>query len=143
MNKKQVDEKQLLADATSWFEKKYAKTPKECNVKFIKVWHKPTPLRKTIAVVFAPTKEIGKAFIWEQNVLFRTMGNFWLIAVALTVSVFASFYFFLKQDNVGALLIAGIFISLCFCALLFFLYMGKKCKKLEKIHKWNVEIYYP
>lgn len=143
MSKQQINEKQLLADAKAWFENKYEASPQKCRTNFIKVWHKPTPLRKTTAVVFAPTEEIGKAFIWEQNFIFRTLGNFWIVGVSSIIFMFASLHALSQGDEEIAIAIVTVFTILCLCALLFFRYMAKKCKKLEKIHQWNVEIYYP
>lgn len=143
MSKKQINEKQLLTEAKAWFEQKYEKPPKDCGVKFIKIWHKPTALRKTTAVVFAPTEEIGKAFIWEQNVIFRTMGYFWISAVITSIFAFLFMYSLAQQDEKTAIAIAFLFTVLCGCAILFFLFLARKCKKLEKIHQWNVEVYYP
>lgn len=137
--KKQIDEKQLLADAKLWFTKKHGASPKECNIKFIKIWHKPTLFRTTTAVVFAQTEEAGKAFIWEQNAIWRSGKYFWLVPVLFTVALFATF----SQKTPEAMInIAIHFISISFLMFLCCLYFAKKCKKLEKIHQWNVDIYY-
>jgi len=143
MSKQQTNDNQLLADAKNWFQKKYEKTPQERNVRFIKVWHKPTPLRKTLAVVFAPTEEIGKAFIWEQNVLFRIAKSFLFVGIVFTVFSCAFIYALAQNNKEFMTTITVIAIALCCCALLFLYFLARKCKKAEKIHKWNVEVYYP
>jgi len=143
MRKKRINEEQLLADAKNWFEKKYLKTPKECSVEFIKVWYKPTPLGKITACVFAPTKEIGEAFIWEQNAILRAMKSFGLVVLGLFIVGFIFLYDCAQNDMENAMTMGGIGVFICFCACLSFYYLARKCKRLEKIHKWNVEIYYP
>ncbi|MCM1322637.1 MAG: hypothetical protein NC218_00440 [Acetobacter sp.] len=143
MSKKQINEKQLLTEARAWFEQKYKKSPRNCGIKFIQIWHKPTPFRKTTAVVFAPTEEIGKAFIWEQNAIFRSMSNFWIVVVCYFIFAFIFIHTLSQQDEKTAMAITIFFTALCGCAAAFFLFLGKKCKKLEKIHQWNVEVYYP
>lgn len=144
MRKKQIDETQLLADATRWFNQKYGESPQNLGAEFIKIWHKPTPFIKTPTVVFAPTEEIGRAFIWEQNVIFRTMGNFWFFGAALFACVVLLTYFLPKQDIVSMVTtITSVLLGLSLCFVLLFLYLARKCKKCEKIHQWNVEVYYP
>ena len=139
MKKESKNEKQLLADATLRFEQKHGKTPKECGIKSIRIWHKPTPLLKTTTVVFAKTEKESNAFIWEQNVIWRSINFIWIAPVFCFVTLFAA----LSQDTSEATYtILGFALGVYFCALLFFLYLAKKCKKLEKIHNWNVEIYY-
>ncbi len=140
MRKEKPNEKQLVTDAKRWFEQKYGKTPKECGIKFIKVWHKPTPYKKTTAVVFAQTEEIGKAFIWEQNAIWRSIKNFWILPIYAIVSLFAVFSQERNDEiiNTGIICLVPIFFALCLC-----FYAAHKCKKKEKIHKWDVEIYYP
>lgn len=137
MKKNQLNEKQLLANATLWFTQKYHATPKDCGVDFIKIWHKPLcgP-----TVVFALTKEKGEAFIWEQNAIFRSLKCLWLTPISFIIALFIIFSLDTTEARIG---ITAIFCTLLFCVALFFLYLAKKCKKLEKIHNWNVEIYFP
>ncbi len=139
MKKEKLNEKQLLADAKLWFEQEHGKPPKECGIKFIKIWHKPTPFEKTIAVVFAQTEEAGKAFIWEQNVIFRSMTHFWIVAVYVVITFFAVFS---QKKPDEAKNVAIIFLIPIFLAFLLSLYLQRKCKRLEKIHQWNVDVYY-
>ncbi len=143
MKKKQIDEKQLLADAERWFREKHGEFADDCGVEFIQIWYKPTAFTKTTAVVFAPTEEIGKAFIREQNIIFRAMGNFWLVGVAFLVFVCVLIHTLSMQNTSAALTVLGVFLGLCSCAFLVFFYLGRKCKKLEKIHQWDVDVYYP
>lgn len=134
------DKKQLLADAGHWFETKHGKSPEEFGMKFVTIWHKPTLFKRTTAVVFAPDEETGKAFLWEQNVILRTMGNFWIVPVFVILTMFLA----VAQETIKA---AGVVLGcgslICLLAGQSMLCLGRKCKKLEKIHKWNVEIYYP
>lgn len=142
MNKKQIDEKQLLTDAMRWFEKKHGVLPDDCNMEFFKIWRKPTivPFVKKHAIVFAPTEEVGKAFIWEQNAILRTMKNFIFIIIFCIASIFTLFSQIDHPEKV--ITIAGIDIGLLTCAILFFEYLSMRCKKCEKIHQWNVEVYH-
>lgn len=140
MNKEKPNEKQLLADAKLWFEQQHGQPPKECGIKFIKIWHKPTPFIKRTAIVFAQTEEAGKAFIWEQNAIFRSMTYFWILPIFMITAFFTVFS---QETQEEMMQVMGIFISLIFGALLFSLYLARKCKKLEKIHQWNVDVYYP
>lgn len=132
-------EKQLLADAKLWFEQKYGKTPNECGIKFIKIWHKPTLFKSTLTVVFAQTEKQGNAFIWEQNVIWRSIKNIWFAPVIFIAAFFAAFT---QETKEAAISILTLFCILAFCAVVFFLYLARKCKKLEKIHQWNVDVYY-
>lgn len=138
--KKKINEKQLLTDAKIWFEQKYGKSPKECGIRFIKVWHKPTLFRTTTAVVFAQTEEAGKALIWEQNAIWRTIKYSWILPIYVLATFFTVFSQETKEEIIKAEIfwLMPLFFALCFC-----LYLAHKCKKLEKIHKWNVETYYP
>ena len=138
--KQKTEEKQLLADAILWFKQKYGKSPKECDLKFIQVWYKPTLFRKTTTVVFAQTEEAGKAFIWEQNTLWRSLKYFWIAPILFVNAFFIAF----SQTTIEATnAVIDIVLALCVVCIAFFLYLAKKCKKLDKIHKWNVETYYP
>lgn len=140
MKKKQIDEKEFLANATHWFEKTHETSPEERNLKFTKVWHKPTMFGKTPCVVFAPTEEISKAYIWEQNVILRAMKNFVFLVIFCIATIFTLFSQIHHPERLST--IGGIIIGVLVCGLLFFLYLGRKCKKCEKIHQWNVEIYH-
>lgn len=139
MKKEKLDEKQLLADAKQWFEQTHGKTPKECGIKFIKVWYKPIPFKKMPTVVFAPTEEIGKAFIWEQNAILRAIRYFWIAPVSFLFFMFLIFSRETKEEAIG---VAIIFTVIVLFALIFFLYLGRKAQKLEKIHQWDVELYH-
>lgn len=135
-----LDEKQLLTDAEHWFETKHGKSPEEFGMKFVTIWRKPALFKKITAVVFAPNEETGKAFLWEQNVILRTMGNFWIVPVFVILTMFLA----VTQETLKA---AGVVLGcgslICLLAGLSMFCLGKKCKKFEEIHKWNVEIYYP
>ena len=134
------DKKQLLTDARHWFETKHGKSPEEFGMKFVTIWRKPALFQKTAAVVFAPDEETGKAFLWEQNVILRTMGNFWLVPVFVILSIFLA----VAQETLrAASLVIGCASLICLLMRQSMLYLQGKCKKLEEIHKWNVEIYYP
>ena len=137
MKKNQLNEKQFLAEATLWFTHKYHASPKESGIRFIKIWHKPFcgP-----TVVFALTKEKGEAFIWEKNAIFRSLKCLWLAPISFIIALFIIFSLDTTEARIS---ITAIFCMLLFCAGLFFLYLAKKCKKLEKIHNWDVEIYFP
>lgn len=137
--KEQINEEQLLADAKLWFEQKHGKSPEECDVKFIKVWHTPTPLVKTTAVVFAKTEKAGKAFIWEQNVIRRTLRYSWI----LPIYGIATFFTICSQETKEDIIGAGIFcLTPIFFTLCLYLHFAWKCKKLKKIHQGNVDVYY-
>lgn len=140
MKKKQIDEKELLANAVHWFEKTNDTSPEARNLTFAKVWYKPTIFGKTPCVVFAPTEEIGNAYIWEQNVILRSMKNFIFIVIFFISAIFTLFSQIGHPERLS--IIGGILIGLLTCGLLFFLYLGRKCKKCEKIHQWKVEVYY-
>ncbi len=139
--KQKTDEKQLLADAKLWFEQRYGKSPKECGIKFIKIWHKPTPLfKKTTAVVFAQTEEAGNALIREQNALWRIPNYIGI----LPVYAFAFFFTLFSQESRENIMNTGILFTIpVFFAFLFVLYLEIKCKKLEKIHQWKPILYFP
>lgn len=139
MKKNKKNEKELLANAALWFKQKYGKTPKECGIQFIKVWHKPIPLQKSTAVVFAKTEKKGNAFIWEQNAILRSIKYLWVFPIFFIVTFFAAF----SQDtNEAMYTISGFALAVYLCALLFFIYLGAKAKKLEQIHQWDVDVYY-
>lgn len=138
MKKKQIDEKQLLTDAMHWFEKKHGVLPDDCNMEFFEIWREPTivPFVKKYAVVFAPTTEIGEAFIWEQNAIYRAVHIMYLapfLAIGLFITIFR---------NGGLQTTGGILMGILFCLALFCHYQARKCKKCEQIHQWEVDIYH-
>lgn len=131
-----MNEKQLLADAELWFTKKHGHSPKELGVEFIKIWHKPVPFKKLTTVVFAQSREQGDAFIKEQNLILRWIKNFWLVGffpIGFIVSLFAR-----KPE-----LYLAFTLPVLFCLTFYCYYQSRKCKHWEKIHQWNVDVYYP
>lgn len=132
------DEKQLLADARYWFEEKYEKSPEEFGMQFMTIWNKPIlPMKKIATVVFAPSEKAGRAFIREQNVILWALNYFFVIVMVLLLTFFIALYAS-KDFSLSASVLA--IVSLCLGLLI--LWLAKKCKKLEEIHKWNIEIYY-
>lgn len=138
-----MNEKELLSNAALWYKQEYGHTPKKYGIKFIDIWHKPTFFRKLKTVVFAPTEEIGKAFILEQNLILRSMKCFCISPIVFLAFGFTALHELNQENKETAIAIAIIFTVLCLCALLYFLLLARKCKKLEKIHRWNVDIYCP
>lgn len=132
MKKEQIDEMRLLADAKRWFEEKQGVPPQKCGINFVKVWYKPTPFKKTICVVLAPSGEVGTAFIKEQNTILRTIKNLWLLVFFPLGFIFSICW--------GVVVW---FLSLSICLLFWCIYMYYKCQKWEKIHQWKVDVYYP
>ncbi len=139
MNKKEQEQK-LLADASQWFKEKHGKSSEEFGMKFVTIWHKPALFQKVTAVVFAPNEEAGKAFLWEQNVILRTMENFWLVPVFFILTMFIAVA---QETHKAAFLVLGCGMLICFLMGQSMFCLSRKCKKCEKIHEWNVEVYYP
>ena len=132
------DEKQLLANARYWFEEKYEKSPEEFGMNFVTIWHKPIlPMKNIATVVFAPSEKAGRAFIREQNVIHWALNYSFVIVIALLLTFFITLY--VSRDfSLSASVLA--IVSLCLGLLM--LWLAKRCKKLEEIHKWNIEIYH-
>ena len=90
--KQKTDEKQLLADAKLWFEQRYGKSPKECGIKFIKIWHKPTPLFKKQLLSFLPKPKKRVTLLYGSKMLSGayqiTLGYY-----LYTLSLFSSHFF--------------------------------------------------
>ncbi len=137
---KKTDENYLLANAQAWFEKKHGKSSTELGCRFVKIWHKPTffPFRRVNTVVFAPTEKIGMAFIKEQNTIWNSVDHFWIFALVGTICMFM--FIFVVTRRIEVIVFFTIF-GLCEIILQMFRY--KQCRKLEKIHNGNVDIYYP
>lgn len=146
MNKTE-QEYNLLVEACQWFKEKYGKFPEECNVKFTRVWYKPFEWHSLFSrkpvVVFAPTKEIGESFIKEQNIILRIMECFVLAPVIMIASIFA-FAYSIQHGNTACTIAVVAIVSLLWIGAFFLVsYLGIVCKKFEKIHEWNVDVYYP
>lgn len=132
MKKERINEARLLAEAKGWLEARHGVSPQEHGINFVKVWYKPTPFRKTICVVFAPSEEVGTAFIKEQNAILLMIRNLWVITLFPLAFIF----------GIRWGIVIGFFAVIL--GLLFFcVYMYYKCRKWEKIHQWKIDVYYP
>lgn len=141
MSKTKIDEKTLLANANRWFEHKHNATPADCDIKFIKIWNQPRGFTKSPTVVFAPTEEIGTAFIKERTLFLHTLiGS--LCTLALCIIALCSFIWSIAHGNIERMInIAYVTTFISIVSVPVICYITRKCKKLEKIHKWQVETY--